>query len=108
MSTLRREEVITTLLLLLSKLLLLLKKYERSGFSHSERPVRILSGRSLSDRDSFTLVSDSPSLGTSTLSLYVYNLNCISFYLCDFYYRTAPLKKLIAPERYESLENKVS
>ena len=62
------EEVITTLLLLLSKLLLLLKKYERSGFSHSERPVRILSRRSLSDRDSLTLVSDapaSPSLNTN-------------------------------------------
>ena len=70
---------------------------------NSERPVRILSGRSLSDRDSLTLVSDSPSLGTSTLSLYVYNLNCISFYLRDLYYRTAPLKKLIAPEWYGAL-----
>ncbi len=55
-------------------MILLLQKNERSWFSLNELPIRILSGRSLSDRDSLTLVSDSLSLlGANRLSYYVSN-----------------------------------
>ena len=56
----RREGAVATLLLLRKDdSLAPRKKYERSKLSLNERPVRILSGRSLSERDSLTLVSDS-------------------------------------------------
>lgn len=80
---LRKGGVIAILLLLWSDSYPALgKKYERSQFSPNECLVRILSGHLLSDRDSLTLLSDSPS---NTLYV-VFMYNIIFFIVLLFTY----------------------